>query len=372
MNHVKRTALLIVTALISISYGFSDGNGSLENPYQIATAAELLSIGSNPVLLTKHYLLAADINLALADPNTFTTAIIAPDIDNTNFESFDGTSFTGTFNGDSHMISNLTIDTAGAGNDYLGLFGRIEGPSAEVKGLYLENAHITGGDFFSCFLGGLCGLNDNSTISQCHATGIEIGGIGFHYVGGLCGLNINGRISNCYSTGSITSGDNSDCFGGLCGGNSGSIDNCYSTGSVTGRFSLGGLCGENNYGGSIIACYFLDTAGPDNGLGTPLTDSQMKQQDSFVGWDFVGDGNGADDHWQMCIDGLDYPRLAWQFIRPGDFINPGRVDNYDLYILANDWLSESSRCGDLAPPVSPDGIVNLLDYVEFSRHWLTE
>ena len=61
---------------------------------------------------------------------------------------------------------------------------------------------------------------------------------------------------------------------------------------------LGGLCGLNGERGTISNCYFLDTAGPDNGIGTPLTDSQMKQQASFVGWDFAGaSANGTNSFW---------------------------------------------------------------------------
>ncbi len=36
----------------------------------------------------------------------------------------------------------------------------------------------------------------------------------------------------------------------------------------------------------VSSCYFLNTIGPDNGIGTSLTAAQMKQQASFVGWDF--------------------------------------------------------------------------------------
>ena len=106
-------------------------------------------------------------------------------------------------------------------------------------------------------------------------------------------------------------------------------------------------------------------------MGTPLPDPNMRIQASFVDWDFVGDMNGTEDHWQMCIDGYDYPRLRWEFVNSADFLYPGRVDNYDLMVLAREWLSTESRCGDINPP-DGDGIVNILDYVEFAKHWLEE
>ncbi|MBN1845128.1 MAG: hypothetical protein JW810_05555, partial [Sedimentisphaerales bacterium] len=381
------------------------GQGTGQSPYLISEPNALAAIWQRPGC---HFRLQDDVDLAGI---TWSLAVI-PD-------------FTGVFDGNGHTVHNLTIDPAGEYISYLGLFGRIWGSSAEVKNLVLENVHITGGSR----LGGLCGENGGS-VSNCYSTGFvtgwyRLGGLcgrnsgsidncystvsvnGGFYLGGLCGMNYdNGSISNCYSTGSVTGVYKSQCLGGLCGWNEyGSINNCYATGSVTGgdesRY-LGGLCGwinESNisncystgsvtsgseslylgglcgtvYNSTVSDGYFLSPAsggGPINGIGEPLSDIQMRQQASFIGWDFVGDGNGTQDHWQMCIDGLDYPRLAWQFSISGDLINPGRVDNYDLYVLTNDWLSISSRCGDIAPPESPDGLVNLLDYVEFSRHWL--
>ena len=47
-----------------------------------------------------------------------------------------------------------------------------------------------------------------------------------------------------------------------------------------------------------------DGGGPNNGLGIPLTNARMKQQASFVGWDFK-------NTWTICA-GKDYPRLRWE------------------------------------------------------------
>ena len=82
---------------------------------------------------------------------------------------------------------------------------------------------------------------------------------------------------------------------------------------------------------SIIDCYFLDSTGPDNGLGILLTDTQMKQQASFVNWDFVT------PIWEIC-EGTNYPKLTWQ-IPIGDFICPDGITMVDFSILAAAWLS---------------------------------
>ncbi|MBP7051730.1 MAG: hypothetical protein KBE65_12000 [Phycisphaerae bacterium] len=47
-----------------------------------------------------------------------------------------------------------------------------------------------------------------------------------------------------------------------------------------------------------------DGGGPDTGFGVPLTNTQMKKQASFAGWDF-------ENIWTIC-EGKDYPRLWWE------------------------------------------------------------
>lgn len=157
----------------------------------------------------------------------------------------------------------------------MGLFGQTDSGS-QIKNLGLENISVTDGDYSYC-------------------------------LGGLVGINTAGDINNCYSTGPVNAGDHSWLVGGLMGCNDANIIDCYSTGNVIGKGSLldfGGLVGRND--ANISNCYFLITSGPNNGLGKPLTDAQMKQQSSFVGWDFV-------NIWTMN-GAISYPELAWQVV----------------------------------------------------------
>jgi hypothetical protein len=249
------TLLLSFFILPDCVQAYSGGSGDPNNPYQIATAGDLLALAAEVNDYNKCFILTADINLASLDPCT--TAIIAPDTVNSN-DAFDGTAFTGVFDGSNHTISNLIIDTNGAKNDYLGLFGQI-GTGGQIKNLRLENVNITGGDN-SNSLGGLVGSNNGSTISNCYSSGDVSGGNISYYLGGLVGVN-DGNISNCYSTGTVTSGTSSTHLGGLLGWNSnGTISNCSSSGTVTGGNGsqyLGGLMGWNN-SGNISNCYSTD------------------------------------------------------------------------------------------------------------------
>ena len=90
-------AVLIIVSIIfcapTFAYDWSTnpGNGSPENPYQISTPEHLMSIGSNPALLDKHFILMNDITF---DPDNnpdhvFDRALIAPDIDDatTSFQA---------------------------------------------------------------------------------------------------------------------------------------------------------------------------------------------------------------------------------------------------------------------------------------------
>jgi hypothetical protein len=401
--------LVCLTATVEAKY--SGGTGEPNDPYQIASADDLLTLAADANDYNQCFILAADIDL---DPNlpgrrVFRNAVIARDVNKSN-ERFDGIAFTGVFDGAGHKIINLTIDTNGVGNDFLGLFGRIAS-GGEVKNLNLENVSVTGGSG-SNYLGGLMGYNAG-TISDCSSTGTVIGGdysVGNYseQLGGLVGEN-SGTTSNCYSTGDVTGGNNSGNLGGLVGRNYvGTISNCYSTGNVTGgsdslylgglvgwNFSnypwegvsiisscystgnitsgngskyLGGLAGANGIlGGTISNCYFLDIAGPNNGCGTPLTDEQMKQASNFVGWDFVGEtANGYNDFWRLCNDGLEFPKLAWQYL-PGDIVCPDGVDIWDLAVLCEQWLFEKIPA-DVAPP-GGDGIVNFADFAVFADQW---
>ena len=148
--------------LLPCSYAdYAGGDGSPEFPFQIAEPNQLIYMSQHPEHWDKCFILTADINMNLADPNTFTTALIAP---------FGSNSFTDVFDGNDHIIHNLTIDTAGASNNYLGLFGEIEDSDTEIKNLCLENVNIIGGIDSYC-LGGLCGKNFGGSISICFSSG---------------------------------------------------------------------------------------------------------------------------------------------------------------------------------------------------------
>ena len=167
---------------------YSGGTGEADDPYQIATAADLIALGQTPDDYDEHFILTADIDL---DPNlpgrrVFDRAVIAPDTDDTE-DSFQGTGFEGVFDGNGHSISNLTI----VGGSFLGLFGRTDYVTM-ISNLGMEAVDVNGrGDY----VGGLVGQNGYyryGPITDCYSTGTVSGN---DYVGGLVGDHWRGTVS---------------------------------------------------------------------------------------------------------------------------------------------------------------------------------
>ena len=250
---MKRILAAILTAVLCLSgnlWAYSGGAGTPESPYQIATVADFQKLSTTPTDWSFSFILTA--NISLTDL-PFAQAPIAPDTGTTT--GFQGTAFTGAFDGNGYTVSHLTIATST--KDYIGLFGRV-GAGGRIHNLAIENVAITGDDY----VGGLAGWNDSGAMTFCHMTG-SVGGDS--YVGGLTGNNSgSGSLANCYAAGSVN-GING--VGGLVGWNSyGSLTDCYATGSVGGTNGIGGLTGWNSHG-PITACYAVGSVSGTNGVG---------------------------------------------------------------------------------------------------------
>ena len=227
---------------------YGGGSGEPNDPYLIYTAEQMNEIGAEPNDWDKHFKVMADIDLS---GYSYDTALIAPDTNNATGR-FDGTSFTGTFDGNCYIVSHLMID----GESYLGLFGRLDF-GAEIKDLGVLDFKMTGSD-----AGGLVCYN-GGRITNCHSTGhvVSTGACG-----GLVGYNDEGgTITGCYSSSRITGTSihfSSNSVGGLVGKNSGTITGCYSTGEAQGTWGVGSLVGDNS--GTIINCYSTGHVSPGN------------------------------------------------------------------------------------------------------------
>lgn len=137
------------------------------------------------------------------------------------------------FNGNNHVISNLTVTDGNAS-----LLGNFTG---EIKNLGLENVELA--KLWYC-VGGIAGNANNATISNCYITGSVYGAA----VGGIVGANSGPlTIENCYFQGSVL-----DEAGGHAGGLVGrsdanlTINNSYAYCPVAAKGIAGGVVGVRN------------------------------------------------------------------------------------------------------------------------------
>lgn len=330
LNGADKNVKLLFTAVhlteaisdpIEVKGPFDSGNGTVSDPYVIKTAEQLNNVRYN---LSDYFVLGADIDLSGLNWSPIGAS---------------GNGFTGIFDGSGYTIRNLTISSNNQSN--LGLFG-ILGIGAIVKNLNLENANIHSGYSNAGALVAFMDVGSQLTDSSVKGTGLIDG---YYYTGGLVGrvalgasvsrsfadISVKGTfgagglvgsnegwIQQSYSLGDVIS--NGQQAGGLAGINGGTILNSYSLSKIQGgTINIGGLVGDllstgtitNSYAsGTIISTatnigglvggkssstskinnsfFNQDQNAFANGHGTGLTDSQMKIQGSFQGWDFTG------------------------------------------------------------------------------------
>ena len=224
-----------------------DGSGTEENPYLIKTAEQLNSINN---LLSGNYKLANDIDMT---GKAF--EIIA---------KTQSTAFTGTFDGDGHKITNLTIESDDAN---VGMFGYIN--AGKIKNLVLENVNIKStGNNYDTYLGGLVGYNYNGTIENIVVKGNIINNnsiINNLNIGGIIGYSINGRLNYLTNEATIINSKNTDLkasnVGGIVGnfnGNSTNITKSVNNGEiiVKGKMAnVGGIVGNSGEKTGIQTSY---------------------------------------------------------------------------------------------------------------------
>ena len=189
---------------------FSGGSGTASDPYLISNAEELASISSNR---SSYFKLIQDITISgtwvpLCKPEALC--------------------FTGTLDGDGHMITYSGVSVNVGGDDAGGLFSFIG------RGAVVKNLNLTGNlTFVGSNKGKSCGTfagNMKGRIENCSSAVNVISSVtnSSRHTGGFVGYIENGTIINCYSTGSVTASfGNKGAF--IAYANRGTIQNCYTT-----------------------------------------------------------------------------------------------------------------------------------------------
>lgn len=257
-NCVRRLACAAVVVLgfsVAGAQGqYGGGSGTAEDPYLIRTAEQMNAIGLNQEDWDKHFELEADIDLQ--------------DLAGSAFHSIGSGDqpFTGVFDGNGHTISNFRClvreDEPEDGlRSRIGLFGMVDGPQAQIRGLGLIDPQVE--LVATCsesvwHVGALAGYLRSGSIVDCYVDGGQMAGD--RSVGGLVGTS-NGTISRCWAACTVVPGpdravvplagdmhEDHEAFGGLVGENGGDIGHCHSTATVTGAEDVGGLVGSHRHG----------------------------------------------------------------------------------------------------------------------------
>ena len=203
------------------------------------------AFGKAPELVDGFYQIAEGANLVwfakkVNSGNYNLNAVLTADIDLTGCSLDvicpDGT-YTGTFDGQGHTISNLTIETD---KNYTGMFG-IVGPGARIQNFVLDSTCSIIGGSYTAIVGGSA-----QTSGEIYIT--AVGNEGY-----VKGVKNTGAIFGCEMAGTATV----------------YIDRCYSSGTVIGDNESGALTGyikngyiRNSWSSATIEGYYTSASKP--------------------------------------------------------------------------------------------------------------
>ncbi|OHX66601.1 PKD domain-containing protein [Flammeovirga pacifica] len=298
----KLKSLILFTVFCVFFHGTGhgqsfDGSGTSEDPYLISTKAQLIELDNAPELWSMHFKLTTDIDMSGETFYPIGYKLAGNDATKT---------FKGTFDGNFHTISNLTItphpDQEALG---VGFIGFSQGSSVKNLGLInllneQKSANIER-------IGGLIGHSEWGTVmDKCFILGGKVSGSGS--IGGLIGMVVNVTLTDCFVDVELDSkwGNNGGIVGNLASIEaSASINNAVTYGTVL--KGTAGITADENTGNDIVinGLYAISTTGAENPSSkvTVLTPLEMTEASNFSALDFSETGA-----WRMNTNS--YPVLT--------------------------------------------------------------
>ena len=263
----------------------SVGDGTKDNPYQIATMENLMWFADYVNGDSQHAsacaILTADITMNDGVLDSYGRS---------NDGLFDAwtpigghnVDYKGEFNGNGHTISGLYFKDTSKNN--VGLFGKLVG-NAYIHDLGIRDSYFYGLDH----VGGICGDFASGRIENCWSGAYVMAHK--YDAGGISGsCYVNASIANCYNIGDVSTyeekgGTQDTRFGGICGSvysssATYSIDNCYTLKSRAIPE------GDDPYEGLPYVDYRSDKIYGsliDNCPASKIHDSYVKNAEAFVG-----------------------------------------------------------------------------------------
>ncbi len=318
--------VIIVVFINSLAFAMT-GSGTSASPYLIQSYSDFQAF-IDPANASTYWAygiytrLETDIDLdpALPDRVTYTNALISPNT-TPGSTSFGGVQYNGHFDGNGHIIDNMTINN---NDNYLAFVGYL-GSNGSIKNLGLRNIEIVGGDDTS-YAGGLAGYSAG-LIEACYVTGTFSA---YRWSGGFVGrIDYSSQTYDCYAQVNVTYSRSGYFVGGFVGNLNSSYDirHCYSAGLAPSG------AGFSSSDGGVSICFWdtQSSMATSSEAGFGRTTAQMKTAANYEGW-----GSGK---WTIN-EGVDYPRLSWEN-KPGTpMVNTvnrtytGSGMSHDPYMLA--------------------------------------
>lgn len=238
------------------------------------------------------------------------------------------TPFRGTFNGQGHTISGLTIKlTAENGDAAYGLFGVVAGGTVENLTLLNVDMEVSGSEM----TGAVAGMvTQSGTISNCGVgaepgspSGSNDGSIvkSNRGNGGIVGrMTVSGSITDCYNYANVTAMTNGGNTGGIVGAayyenQDMIIDGCYNFGTIDSPGSgVGGIVGLNS--ANVYDCYnYGEVKGNGTSIGGIAGEARagaylqdchnsgyVGNNQAYVNKDITGYGTGGIVGWIRYVD----------------------------------------------------------------------
>ena len=317
--------------------------GQLDGVYQIETAEEL-------------FWFAALVNGTLEGTaqNAAASAVLTTNIDLTG-EAWtpigsESNPYTGTFDGQNHTISGMTLENA---ESYSGLFGNVTGT---VRDFTVTGSITITGDKTVAKVGGAVGSlgtgsvggtvsgvtskvnitvsagndhiggvvgsmpeNRSPTVESCVYTGNITVTVEAGSVAGVVGYIRTGTIQNCANQGGINTGGNGSVGGilGYCNNGEIYIRNCYNSGSIAakGTANVGAIVGQNKSTQATVSncCYLTGSAAKGQGqLDTDAVGTVVKDDNAFTSGEVACllQGDQTVQVWGQTLGTDNYPVLT--------------------------------------------------------------
>ncbi len=168
-----------------------------------------------------------------------------------------GNAYTGTFNGNGHVVTGLRSPL---NQQHMGMFGITNG--ATISDLVAQS-NFSGGTMQN--VGTVIGTMNDGTLNNVEASGTLTGTDMTENMGGLVGkVNGDATIHSTFAVNTLSGGANT-VVGGLVGTNGGDLYNSYANvtlGTNNTATTIGGLVGVNEENCTVENCYVINPIGP--------------------------------------------------------------------------------------------------------------